>query len=505
MNKWIRLHPKDDVIIALQPISKGQTVLVDHVDTEGAQPIVVQDDVPKGHKILLRPVSQGQDILKFGYSIGKAKQPLEPGCWVHTHNMETGLKGFLEYQYEQSGVPQAPKAVDPSQARTFNGYVRHNGEVGIRNEIWIINTVGCINKMCESLARMATSQYPELVDGVHHFAHPFGCSQLGDDLTHTRSLLASLVQHPNAAGVLVVGLGCENNQIDTFKEAIGEFDPQRILFMRSQDEEDELERGLELIGELVSYAQRFKRQPVPLSKLKLGLKCGGSDGLSGITANPLVGAVSDKLIEAGGTSILTEVPEMFGAETILMNRAADEQTFDKIVHLVNDFKQYFIRHDQEIYENPSPGNKEGGITTLEEKSLGCTQKGGHATVVDVVGYGKRVHQIGLNLLEAPGNDMVSVTALSAAGAHIVLFTTGRGTPFGGPVPTVKISTNSELAARKKNWIDYNAGTLVEDQTMEEASEELFEQIIRIASGEQKTHNEQRGFREIAIFKDGVIL
>lgn len=502
MNKWIRLHPNDDVIIALQPIAKGQTVLVDAVGKEAALSLIVQDDVPKGHKILIHPVSAGQDILKFGYSIGKAKQSLEPGCWIHTHNMETGLKGFLEYQYEQLNTPQKP--VDSSQ-RTFNGYVRDNGEVGIRNEIWIINTVGCINKMCENLARMASSQYTELVDGVHHFAHPFGCSQLGDDLTHTRSLLASLVQHPNAAGVLVVGLGCENNQIDTFKEAIGEFDPQRILFMRSQDEEDELERGLELIGELVGYAQRFKRQPVPVSRLKLGLKCGGSDGLSGITANPLVGAVSDKLIEAGGTSILTEVPEMFGAETILMNRAADEQIFDKIVHLVNDFKQYFIRHDQEIYENPSPGNKAGGITTLEEKSLGCTQKGGHATVVDVVGYGKRVHQTGLNLLEAPGNDMVSVTALSAAGAHIVLFTTGRGTPFGGPVPTVKISTNSELAARKKNWIDFNAGRLVEDQTMEQASEELWEQIIRIASGEQRTHNEQRGFREIAIFKDGVIL
>ncbi|MHA6533224.1 UxaA family hydrolase [Paenibacillus sp. BAC0078] len=497
MSDWVRLSHKDQVVIALRPFQAGERLGLE----DGAE-IVIKDDVVKGHKILTVPVAEGGDILKFGYSIGKAKADLEPGVWVHTHNLRTGLSGILDYRYEPNSTPfQAA----PAGSGVFQGYVRSNGEVGIRNEIWIINTVGCINKTCEILARRGGEQFRDLVDGVYHFAHPYGCSQLGDDLVHTAELLASLVNHPNAAGVLVVGLGCENNQIDDFRQAIGAIDPNRIRFMRSQDEEDELGTGMSLIKELADYAATFKREPVPVSKLKIGLKCGGSDGLSGITANPLVGSIADRVTAHGGTAILTEVPEMFGAETILMNRAKDEAVFGQIVSLINDFKQYFIRHDQEIYENPSPGNKAGGISTLEEKSLGCTQKGGHAIVSDVTSYGKRVTETGLNLLEAPGNDLVSVTALSAAGAHLVLFTTGRGTPFGGPVPTVKISSNSELAARKRNWIDYNAGQLLEGKTMGGLTDELWEQIIRIASGDSRTLNEVNGFKEIAIFKDGVTL
>ncbi|MGO4547205.1 UxaA family hydrolase [Paenibacillus sp. 2TAB23] len=509
MNSWVRLHEQDHVVIALQPFAKG-----DMLTLENGAELVLQEEVPKGHKVLTKAVRTGEHVLKFGYSIGVAKEDIKPGSWVHTHNMGTGLKGVLDYKYEQIAIEQGDIAGGGSgklgsaaqdAERTFQGFVRESGDVGIRNEIWIINTVGCINKTCEIVARKAHALYDGRVDGVYHFAHPFGCSQLGDDLVHTQKLLASLVNHPNAAGVLVIGLGCENNQIDAFKRAIGEHSPERVKFLKSQEAEDEIEEALELVEQLVLYAERFQREPVPVSKLKLGLKCGGSDGLSGITANPLVGAVSDRLIEAGGTAILTEVPEMFGAEKILMGRAADEQVFDKIVHLINDFKQYFIKHDQEIYENPSPGNKAGGISTLEEKSLGCTQKGGHAIVQDVVPYGERITSSGLNLLEAPGNDLVSVTALSAGGAHIVLFTTGRGTPFGGPVPTVKIATNSELAGRKKNWIDFNAGQLLEDKSMEMLTDELWEQLISLASGEIQTNNERNGFKEIAIFKDGVIL
>lgn len=499
MNNWIRLNEQDYVVIALTPMLKG-----DRLTLEGNQEIELLDDVPKGHKIAATHIQEGSHILKFGYSIGVAKSDIELGSWVHTHNLGTGLSGFIDYKFEPAEQATAERT-SSAPKQTFQGYVRDNGDVGIRNEIWIINTVGCINKTCEVVARQAEKLFEGRVEGVYHFAHPFGCSQLGDDLTHTQKLLASLVNHPNAGGVLVMGLGCENNQIDSFKEAIGEYDSARVKFMKSQEVEDEIETALELIDELVEYAEKFKRQPVPVSKLKLGLKCGGSDGLSGITANPLVGTVSDRLIEAGGTAILTEVPEMFGAETLLMNRAENEQVFGKIVHLINDFKQYFIRHDQEIYENPSPGNKAGGISTLEEKSLGCTQKGGHAVVTDVVPYGQRVTKGGLNLLEAPGNDLVSVTALSAGGAHIVLFTTGRGTPFGGPVPTVKIATNSELAARKKNWIDFNAGQLLENKSMNELTDELWDQLISLASGERQTNNERNGFKEIAIFKDGVIL
>ncbi|TYP76351.1 UxaA family hydrolase [Paenibacillus methanolicus] len=497
MSDWVRLSERDQVVIALRPLAAGE-----RLQLENGAILAVREDIPKGHKVLTGPVAEGADVFKFGYSIGKAKSDIEPGAWVHTHNLKTGLGAILDYNYEP--VPDEAK-VPSEPVATFQGYVRPNGEVGIRNEIWIINTVGCINKTCEILAKRGDARAEAPVDGVFHFAHPFGCSQLGDDLKYTQRLLASLVNHPNAAGVLVVGLGCENNGIALFQEAIGDYDPRRVKFMSAQEEEDELEQGLALIDELIAYAGAFEREPVPVSRLKLGLKCGGSDGFSGITANPLVGTIADRLTAAGGTAILTEVPEMFGAETILMNRAADETVFREIVALINDFKHYFVRHGQEIYENPSPGNKAGGISTLEEKSLGCTQKGGRAIVRGVVPYGQRTRGTGLQLLEAPGNDLVSVTALAASGAHAVLFTTGRGTPFGGPVPTVKIATNSDLALHKKNWIDYNAGRLLEDKAMSEMTDELWTQLLDLASGTYKTHNERNGFREIAIFKDGVIL
>lgn len=494
----ITIQKQDDVVIALRDVSPGELIMLENGTT-----LSVSDHVPRGHKIAVHEIAPDQDVMKYGFSIGKAKEQIQPGQWIHTHNLRTGLSGTLDYRYEPT--PTWMPAIVPEHLQTFEGYVRENGEVGIRNEIWIINTVGCINKVCEALARIAHADMQGRVEGVYHFPHPFGCSQLGDDLEYTKQLLASLVLHPNAAGVLVIGLGCENNQIEQFAEAIPPEYAHKVRYLKAQEEDDEMEVGLNLLEELVMQAEQVQRQPVPLSKLKIGLKCGGSDGLSGITANPLVGSIADLIVSAGGTAILTEVPEMFGAETILMNRAQTPQVFDELVELINGFKQYFVNHGQNIYENPSPGNKAGGITTLEEKSLGCTQKGGHFQVMDVLRYGMRVQQSGLNIIEAPGNDLVSVTALSAAGAHIVLFTTGRGTPFGGPVPTLKIATQSDLAYRKKHWIDYNAGQLLEGKTMEEVSLDLLTSIVDIASGRQQTNSEKHGFREIAIFKDGVIL
>ena len=378
------------------------------------------------------------------------------------------------------------------EERTINAYVRENGEIGIRNDIWIVNTVGCVNKVAEKLADLT---------GAFAFPHPYGCSQLGDDHKLTQLILKGLIQHPNAGGVLVLGLGCENNNIASFKEVLGEVDECRVRFLNTQDCEDEIEEGVKLIKELQAYADTFSRREVPLSKLKVGLKCGGSDGFSGITANPLIGQFSDLLIGAGGSTVLTEVPEMFGAETILMNRCKDKATFDKTVKLINDFKDYYIRHNQVIYENPSPGNKAGGITTLEEKSLGCTQKGGMAPVVDVLDYGERVCQNGLNLLNGPGNDMVAVTNLVAAGCHMVLFSTGRGTPLGGPVPTIKIATNQVLADKKRTWIDFNAAPMLQGKNL---SKELLQYVTEVANG-LETANEREGYREIAIFKDGVTL
>jgi altronate hydrolase len=496
-SSFLIIHPNDNVFITLRPIAQGETVSL------GDCTIQVKEDIPKGHKVALKKIAAKENVIKYGYPIGSATMDIDEGEWVHTHNIATNLSGILEYEYHPSKEKKRPAS---DQERYFQGYVRRNGEVGIRNEIWIINTVGCINKTAETLAKRANERYgcPQ-IDGIFHFPHPFGCSQLGDDLQNTQKILRGLVQHPNAAGVLVLGLGCENNYVDLFKTVLGDYDENRVKFLVCQEVDDELEEGLRLIGELVDEAKRYTRQPVPLSQLKVGLKCGGSDGFSGITANPLVGVFSDHLISLGGTTLLTEVPEMFGAETILMNRAINEEVFRKTVNLINDFKEYFLKHDQVIYENPSPGNKSGGISTLEEKSLGCVQKGGFSEVVDVLSYGERVTKPGLNLIQAPGNDLVSVTALAASGAHLVLFTTGRGTPFGGPVPTIKISTNTALYEKKKNWIDFNAGQLLEGVSMPKLEEEFFEYIIQVASGQIKAKNELHGFKEIAIFKDGVIL
>ncbi len=449
-----------------------------------------------GHKVALCDIKAGEDIIKYGSSIGHAVCDIKKGEHVHTHNVKTNLSGALSYTY----TPKRHRLA-PQPERTFMGYIREDGSVGIRNEIWIINTVGCVNKTAELLAREATKLYGDKCDGIFTFAHPFGCSQLGDDQAVTQSVLKGLVNHPNAAGVLVLGLGCENNNIPVFKEVLGKVDERRVKFMNAQDYEDEIEKGLELIGELADYASSFKRSECPLSKLVVGLKCGGSDGFSGLTANPLIGRVSDRLVASGASTVLTEVPEMFGAETILMDRCRDEETFKKTVHLINDFKDYFLRHGQVVYENPSPGNKKGGITTLEDKSLGCVQKSGDADVSDVIAIGEQVKKRGLNLLTGPGNDIVAVTNLTASGCHMILFSTGRGTPVGAPVPTVKIATNSALAARKPHWIDFNAGPILEGEDLTDA---LFEFVISVAEGD-KTDNEKNGYREISIFKDGVTL
>ncbi len=444
-------------------------------------------EIATGHKVALCDIKTEANVIKYGFPIGHATKEIREGERVHTDNVKTNLKDKLTYEYQPKvfELPDVPEY-------TINAYVRDNGEIGIRNDIWIVNTVGCVNKIAEKLSALT---------GAFSFPHPYGCSQLGDDHGVTQMILKGLIQHPNAGGVLVLGLGCENNNIASFKDVLGEVDERRVKFLNAQDFADEIEEGVRLIEELKAYVATFTRQPVSISRLKVGLKCGGSDGFSGITANPLIGQFSDMLIAAGGSTVLTEVPEMFGAETILMDRCVDETVFEKTVHLINDFKDYFIRHNQEIYENPSPGNKAGGITTLEEKSLGCTQKGGRAAVVDVLTYGDRVTKNGLNLLNGPGNDMVAVTNLVAAGCHMVLFSTGRGTPLGAPVPTVKIATNDTLAATKKNWIDFNAGPMLDGKDL---AEDFMQYIIRVANGEE-TCNERNGYREIAIFKDGVTL
>ena len=448
----------------------------------------VEVNLEDGHKYARFDIKKGENVIKYGNPIGHATADIKKGEHVHTHNVATNLSDNLEYTY---APVESSLAAEPSE-RTFLGYRRPDGKVGIRNDIWIVGTVGCVNKIAERLAALT---------GAFAFPHPFGCSQLGEDQELTQKILAGMVHHPNAGGVLVLGLGCENNNIDVFKKVLGEVDPDRVKFLNCQESEDEIADGVALIEALRRNAERTKREEIPISELCVGLKCGGSDGYSGITANPLVGRFCDMLIARGGSCMLTEVPEMFGAEHLLMERCVSPEIFQKNVALINNFKDYYKRHDQVVYENPSPGNKKGGITTLEEKSLGCVQKGGSAPVVDVLDYGDTVRKKGLSLLNGPGNDLVAVTNLMAAGCHLILFTTGRGTPLGAPVPTVKVATNHALAERKAGWIDFDASPVLAGEDIDNA---FFDYVLSVASGAE-TKNEQHGYREISIFKDGVTL
>ena len=477
--KTIKIHPADNVAVVVENIKEC--------------------GIAAGHKIALEDISEGDAVIKYGYTIGCATQNIQKGEAVHTHNTKTTLKGLVEYEYRPKLGSAAPR-----MPGCFMGYRRETG-VGIRNEIWIVPTVGCVNNTAKTIESMVQKAICGNIDGVYAFTHPYGCSQLADDHENTKKALCGLINHPNAGGVLVLGLGCENNGVEGLKKTLGDYDPNRVKFLICQETEDETESGLDIASELINYASRFKRERLPVSELTVGLKCGGSDGFSGITANPLVGAFADRLIAEGGTAILTEVPEMFGAETILMNRCENLEVFDKTVKMINGFKEYYLSNGQNIYENPSPGNIAGGISTLEEKSLGCIQKGGSSNVVDVLEYGGRPVKKGLNLLSSPGNDLVSTSALAASGAHLVLFTTGRGTPFGSPVPTVKLSSNTGLYNKKKNWIDFDCGELLNGLTMEVLGDKLYEYVISLASGEIRAKNEENGAREFDIFKSGVTL
>ncbi len=513
--KYIKINPDDNVAVALQDLPKGESV-------EG---VVLQMDVPRGHKIVLKDLAEGENVIKYGFPIGHVTSPAAAGTMVDHSCIKTNLEGLLEYSYSPALV-EIPEA---SRKRSFKGFRRADGQVGIRNQIWVIPTVGCVNGICEEIVRRfkkeleAAGELPpsdfgpyeqELggsspeakssVDAIVAFPHNYGCSQLGGDHENTRTVLADMVHHPNAGGVLVVSLGCENNQLDAFRELVGPVDESRVRMFATQKVSDEVEYGLQQLREIYAVCSQDKREDVPVSELRVGLKCGGSDGLSGITANPLLGVFSDWIVAQGGTTVLTEVPEMFGAETILMNRCQDRETFDKTVALINDFKDYFIKQGMPVYENPSPGNKAGGISTLEEKSLGCTQKCGKSIVRGVLKYGERLSVKGLNLLSAPGNDLVASTALAASGCQIVLFTTGRGTPFGSFVPTMKISTNTPLFEAKPRWIDFNAGVLAQDEPMSSVAPRFIEAVLAAASGEP-VNNEKNGYREIAIFKSGVTL
>ncbi|GAB2021473.1 altronate dehydratase family protein [Pseudolactococcus yaeyamensis] len=494
---YMKINPNDNVVVILQNVSKG-------IEIAG---VTALEDIHFGHKLAIKPIKSGENILKYGFPIGHATQDIAAGEWIHTHNVKTNLNDVKNYDYKPVTLSTFQLTNDDRQ--TFQGYTRENGEVGIREDLYIVPTVGCVNQTAQRILDTFSKDYPELssiFDNQIIPKHPYGCSQLGKDHEQTKDFLARLTMHPNAGGVLVLGLGCENNTIDAFKtrlEEMGGINPNRVKFLIAQMSEDEIADGIQLLVEIAKHAQQDKRTAVPISKLRVGLKCGGSDGFSGITANPLLGLFSDYLTNHGGTSVLTEVPEMFGAEEILMSRAENQAVFEKIVTMINDFKSYFLANNEPVYENPSPGNKAGGITTLEDKSLGCTQKSGNAKVVDVLNYTDKLKKNGLNLLEAPGNDLVAASALAVSGCHLILFTTGRGNPFGTFVPTIKVSSNTELATHKSNWIDFDAGVFL-SQSKEDVLREFVTKVLDIANGEL-AKNERNGYQEIAIFKKGITL
>lgn len=494
MTPLVHIYPTDTVAVALRPLKKGETLSL------GDGTITLAEDVPQGHKVAVMEHAEGSPVIKYGVAIGHATKDVHPGQWIHTHNMATNLSGEVAYAYDPE-----PCSLPYRESETFMGYRREDGRAATRNEVWIIPTVGCVNEVAHALADSCQDLIQGTVDGIHYFPHPFGCSQTGADHEQTKRLLVALSRHPNAAGVLFLSLGCENCTHQQILDELGDFDHERMRFLTCQDVEDELASGRKIVRGLCAVAQRAKREPISTSGLVLGMKCGGSDGLSGITANPAIGRVSDILVSEGGTSVLTEVPEMFGAESFLLRRCTSRGVFDEATAMLNGFKGYFLNHGEVIYDNPSPGNKAGGITTLEDKSCGCVQKGGTAPIAAVVPYAGQATVHGLNLLCAPGNDMVSTTALTAAGCHVILFSTGRGTPFGSPVPTIKVFTNTALSKRKPNWMDFNAGIIADGKaSIDETAEELWRLVRETASG-KLTSAERRNSREISIWKDGVVL
>lgn len=487
----LTIDPRDDVAVALRAVAAGEAVV------DG---VCALADIPAGHKVALRAIATGAAVRKYGWPIGHATQAIAAGAHVHSHNLATSLSGVETYAY----LPAAPESLPADDGATFQGYRRADGRVGTRNEIWVLCTVGCVARTAQKIAAEADRRFRGRVDGVHALTHPFGCSQLGGDLDATRTMIAALAGHPNAGGVLILGLGCESNQLQALLDSAPHLDRNRLRAFTAQAAGDEIEEGLAAVVELVAIAEHDRREPCPVGDLVVGVKCGGSDGFSGLTANPVVGRIADKVCAANGTALLTEIPEIFGAERLLMARASDAAVFDEVVSVVNDFKRHFLDHGEPVSENPSPGNIEGGITTLEEKSLGAVQKAGRGPVTEVVRYGGQAHRPGVVLLEAPGNDAVSSTALTAAGATVILFTTGRGTPLGFPAPTLKISTNSGLAQRKPRWIDFDAGRIVGGESVEAAADRLMDLVLATASG-QPTRAEDNGEREIALWKRGVTL
>lgn len=496
----IKLYPQDTVALATSELKKGQTVTVD------GETITLLDDIPNAHKIALKDFETGEAVRKYDNIIGYASKPIKKGEWIHSHNEVTGLGKSKEYTYDFNPISIFPGESD----KTFMGYDRADGGAGIRNHLAIISTVFCANGPLRKLARMAEAKYPatENFDGIIAFDQEFGCSQTGKDLVTTCKIIAGIAKNANFGGVLLVSNGCEMAIPSVLEQYMGDYDKKRIRTLTLQEVEDEFTAGMELIDEIMEEMKDDKRTPININRLHIAMNCGGSDGYSGITANTLLGTLCDTLVKEGAIMNMTEVPEMMGAEHILMNRAADKSIFDDIVKMMYDYDAYFARYGEKAADNPTQGNKAGGLTTLEEKSLGCIQKGGHCAVMEVLEYGERATKNGFVLVSGPGNDLAGVSGQIAAGAVLTIFTTGRGTPCGFAGPTFRLASNTALATRKSNWIDYDAGRLLTAKTPEEVealNKELYDAIMATVNGQYRTRTEENGYYILGALKDGVTL
>jgi altronate hydrolase len=485
------LGSSDDVAVALKPVATGQLL--------SGLNFAARSDIPAGHKLALRPIGVGQPIRKFNQIIGFATQPIVPGDHVHTHNLVTG---DFARDYAIGSEASPTQLLAPAETATFQGILRPDGRVGTRNYVGILTTVNCSATVARRIAAHFTPDvlraYPN-VDGVVTITHGTGCgmAEHGEPADLLRRVFVGYANHPNFAGVLLLGLGCETNQIEPLITLTG---PSSSLRSSTIQEEggtrSSVSKGIETVLELLAQANNATRTPSPASSLVVGLQCGGSDAYSGISANPALGAAVDLLIRSGGTAILSETPEIYGAEHLLTRRSSRPEVAHRLIDRIHWWEEYTARHKGSIDNNPQPGNKTGGLTTILEKSLGAISKGGTTNLNEVYLYAEPILEKGLVFMDSPGFDPVSATGQVASGANLLCFTTGRGSVFGcKPTPSLKLASNTALYNRMADDMDINCGTIIDgEQTVQEAGLKIFEEMLAVASG-KPTRSEEHGFGE----------
>jgi altronate hydrolase len=499
-NSVILLHPGDNVVIARVAVGAGQSV------EAGPFTLTARDFIPPGHKLAIKGIASGEPVYRYGNLIGFATRPIEPGQHVHEHNL-----GYKEVQTEGEAPMLAPERRILHSTRSFLGFQRHDGRVGTRNYIAVVAASNCAAYTSELIAEsFADEALPASVDGIVAFPHGEGCGMsIGPDSEQLQRTLKGVLDHPNVSAALILGLGCEVNQISHYLGKAGDNAPATLQGLTMQETggtRGAVESARRHLRQFVERAAEEKRSETPASKIVLGLNCGGSDSFSGITANPALGHCSDLIVEQGGTVVLAETTEIFGAEHLLTRRARSPEIAAKLLRTIENYKAYLRQFGGSFNDNPSPGNKEGGLTNILEKSLGAVAKAGTSTLEDVLNFAERIEASGFLFMDTPGYDPVSITGLAAGGVNLIAFTTGRGSAIGFPnIPVVKIASNSNTFRRMRDNMDVNAGRIADGQaSIPEVGAEIFELLLRVASGE-RTCAERIGHHEFAPWRIGPVM